>query len=151
MILANHQVYFEKKYDVDSMNVDQVKTLLSAHVPSVKGIFDYYNGGEVITAKMKDAYINYRAYGGHWASTATFLNYSFTATVSIVWKDGAYKVTVANMVFTAGTLGSVLLEDAVTRKKTTQFATGNTITKSLDYIDKYLADLFALKNKKVEW
>lgn len=149
--LENHQVIFEKKYVLDSLSADKVKSLLSSKIPIVKGITDYYNGGEVITAKLKNATIDYRVYGGKWATTATYLNYPFDANVSIIWKEGAYKVTVTNIVFRVPALGDIELGEAITSKKGTIFSSNKTSVKATGYIDNYLSDLFTFKKDSSNW
>lgn len=149
--LENKQVKFEKKYSLDSMKSATIQTKLVSFIPTIKGITDFYNGGEVITAKFKDAYIDYRKYGGRWGNTPPVLNHPFSANATIVWKDSAFKATITNMVFHVAGLGDIAIDDLITKKKGTQFGNGKVDLSIGKYIEQYLADLFVINDKSKDW
>jgi hypothetical protein len=149
--LETKQVTFEKKFNAESVPEVELKKRICAFVPTIKGITDFYNGEEVITARFKDAYIDYRIYGGKWINSPVMLNHPFSANVSIVWRDSAYKVTISNIVFHIEGLGDSMLDDLITKKKATEFNKGEWPTKAGKYIEDYFSDVFQLKASKKDW
>lgn len=147
--LVDKNLVFENKYSIDSGQ--SIVPFLSARIPTLKGVTDFYNGGEVMTAKFKDAYIDYRKYGGKWGNSPMMLNHPFTGDISIIWRDSAYKVTVSNIVFHIGGLGDSRLDDMATKNKGTEIRTGKGVITALTYINNHLTDLFMLKSSPVEW
>lgn len=148
--LENSQILFEKVYTIDSLDAVSIGKILSAGIPKTKDITIGIISSDLIPAKIKDAFIDYKKYGGKWASTPAFFNYPFSADVSIVWKDHKYKVSVTNMSFNTS-LGVVKLSDVLTRKRGTELSTSKDAITSGEYIDKYLSDLFALNASNDTW
>lgn len=148
--LENRQVTFEKKYNLDSMKANDVQSFLAATIPAVKNVVDYYNGSQVFTAKFDNAKIDYKKYGGKWGSSHIALNFPFSANISILWKDGAYKVTVTNLVFHTSA-GDYTIEDVLTKKRESMWDNSDISTQAGSYIEKYLIEAFTLSVRKTDW
>jgi hypothetical protein len=150
--LDKAQVYFEKVYSLDSSDAGTVERLLTLNIPRLKDIADFNKTSDIITAKIKDALIDYKKYGGKWGNTAVFLNHPFFGDVSIVWKDKKYRITISNMYFNTAGFGIMKCSDLFTKKRGTELDTSKTMVTAGQYIEKYLSDLFQLnETKKEDW
>ena len=150
--LENKQIIFEKVYLLDSLEVNKVERLLTLNIPKVQDLTNFSKTNEIIIAKLANATIDYRKYGGKWANTSGGLNYPFFCDVSIVWKDQKYRVTISNMHFSGNPLGTVKVSEGFTSKKGTVLDNSKTATKALYYIDNYLSDLFKISTSiKNDW
>lgn len=150
--LENGQVYFEKVYSVDSSDAYSIERLLTMNVPKLKDVNDFNKTSDIITAKIKDALIDYKKYGGKWGNTAAFLNHPFFGEISIVWKDQKYRVTVSNMHFNTAGFGIMKCSDLVTKKRGTELETSKGMITAGQYIEKYLSDLFLIqKSSNEDW
>jgi hypothetical protein len=142
--LENGQVFFEKIYQVDSIDINSIEKLLTTHIPRIKDLTDFNKTNEIIIAKIKNSYIDYKKYGGKWVNTPVFLNHPFFADVSIVWKENKYRATVTNMYFNVSGLGITKLSEIATKKKETELDNSKGSKLILHYIDSYLSDLFKI-------
>lgn len=149
--LDNTQILFEKVYPVDTLNSSQIETLLITGVPKLKDLTDFEKPQNIIIAKIKNAQIDYTKYGGKWGSVATFVTYPLFADVSILWKDGKYKVTVNNIYFKAGNSNIIKCSDMLTKSKGKELDSRSGMVKAGQYIEKYLSDLFFIKPVNKEW
>jgi hypothetical protein len=141
--LENGQVFFEKIYQLDSADAKKVETLLTANIPRVKDLADFNKASDIITAKIKNSYIDYKKYGGKWVNTSVYLNHPFFCDISIVWKDNKYRVSVTNMYFNvSGTVAK--LSEIITRNKGTELDNSKITVRALHYIDSYMSDLFKI-------
>jgi len=149
--LENTQIFFEKVYTVDSLKTSDIEKLLLTGIPILKDVTSFQKSQDVIIAKINNTLIDYKKHGGSWGGTAVFMNHPFFGDVSIVWKDNKYKVTVSNMYFNTAGFGLMKCSDIFTKKRGTELSTNsNTITAG-QYIEKYLADLFLIKQAKKDW
>ena len=129
---------------MDSLQSSQIQKLLTSNISKTKDLTDFNMTNEIITAKIKNAYVDYKKYGGKWGNTSAFLNHPFFGDISIIWKDQKYRVTVTNMYFDVARLGIMKLSDLATKKKGTELGESNILIRSLQYIDNYLSDLFKI-------
>ena len=104
-----------------------------------------------ITAKIINTLIDYRKFGGKWGNTSAILNHPFYGDVTVVWKDGKYKVTITNMYFNADGLGLMKCDDLFTKSRGTVLKEGDDAVKTGRYIDLYLSDLFSIKPISSDW
>ena len=150
--LEKGQVYFEKEYTLDSIDITSVEKLLTMNVPKIKDVSDFNKSVDFITAKLKDAYIDYKKYGGKWGNTWAVLNHPFFGDVSIIWKDQKYRVTITNMYFNTAGFGIMKCSDMFAIKNATEFTNSKISIKSGEYVEKYLSDLFLInKSAKDNW
>ena len=149
-ILEKGQVYFQKTYQLDSMNSNKVERALTLNVPKLKDVFDFSKAGDVITAKIKDATIDYKKYGGKWGNTSAFLNHPFFGDVSIVWKDNKYRVSVNNIYFNVAGFGIIKCSDFFTKNKGEEFNSTKIFLSSVQYMDRHLSELFMVDVKNNE-
>lgn len=150
--LENKQIIFEKVYSLDSLESSKVEKVLTLNIPKIQDLTGFSKTNEIIIAKISNANIDYRKYGGKWGNTSTILNYPFFCDVSIVWKDQKYRVTISNMYFFSNPLGNVKASEIFTSDKGTEFNHSNICTKALYYIDSYLSDLFKISTStKDDW
>lgn len=149
--LENTQIFFEKVYILDTLKSSNIEKLLLTGVPKLKDVTSLERAQDIITVKIRNTYIDYKKYGGKWGNTPAFLNHPFFGDVSIVWKDGKYKVTVSNMYFNTAGFGIINCSDILTKKNGTEVNIGVAATVAGQYIEKYLADLFLITSSKNEW
>lgn len=148
--LENAQVSFEKVYSVESLTSSVIEKVLSNEVPKLKDLKGVQKSQDTIIAKIANTFIDYKKYGGRWRNTDVFMNYHFSGDVLISWKDGKYKVRVSNMYFSKNDLDKIKCSDMFTKSHRTQFGTRRIQINSGQYIEKYLADLFLIKQDKKE-
>ena len=149
--LENTQIFFEKVYPFDSLKTSDIEKLLLTGVPKLKDVTGFEKAQDIIIAKINNTLIDYKKYGGSWGSTAVFMNHPFFGDVSIVWKDGKYKVTVSNMYFDTAGFGIMKCSDIFTKKRGTELSTNSNAVAAGQYIEKYLANLFLIKQDKKDW
>jgi len=144
-------VFFEKVYNLENTDAASIEHILMNGVPRVKDISGFTKTSDIITAEIKNTLVDYRKYGGKWGTTAVYMNHPFFATVSILWKDNKYKVTVSNMYFNTAGLGKMTGGDVFT-KRGREFDHSKIVMRSGEYLEQYLSDLFAFdKLGKSEW
>ena len=150
--LENKQIIFEKVYLLDSLEVNNVERLLTLNIPKIQDLTNFSKTNEIIIAKIANATIDYRKYGGKWGNTSVLLNYPFFCNVSIVWKDKKYRVTISNMYFSGDPIGTIKVSDTFTSKKGTELDNSKIANKAMYYIDSYLSDLFKVSTSiKNNW
>jgi hypothetical protein len=149
--LQNAQFYFEKTYLLDSMDKSEVEQVLLNGVPKLKDLTEFNKAPDIITAKIINTLIDYRKFGGKWGNTSAILNHPFYGDVTVVWKDGKYKVTITNMYFNADGLGLMKCDDLFTKSRGTVLKEGDDAVKTGRYIDLYLSDLFSIKPISSDW
>jgi hypothetical protein len=147
----NSQIFFEKIYQIDSVSLEGIENLLIIAVPKIKDLTGFEEIQEIIIAKIHNAFIDYKKYGGKWGTTETILNYPFFGDVSIDWKDSKYSVTISNMYFDANRFGIMKCTDLITNKHGTTLSADKSVIAAGQYIEKYLADLFLIKQEKLDW
>jgi hypothetical protein len=148
--LENGQVYFEKVFTLDSAKIAAVERLLTINIPKTKDVGDFTKASDIITAKIKNALIDYKKYGGTWFNTPACLDLPFFGDVSIIWKDQKYRVTITNMYFKSDKFGIMKCSDEFTKRNRKEWDGSKNTIKSTDYIDKYFTDLFAINRNSVE-
>lgn len=137
---------FEQVYECDSLNSDEVKSMLSSYVPSISSFKDYQQDGKVITGTITAGMVDYKKYGGKWSNTAIFLNWPFSANVNFQWKDGRYKVTVTNITFHVnGANNNTELKSLLTRKRGSEWNNSSMAVQSGIYVEHYLFDILKAK------
>ncbi|NWJ49435.1 MAG: hypothetical protein HXX14_01090 [Bacteroidetes bacterium] len=147
----NTQLYFEKVYSLDSLKSLEVEKNLLLGIPKLKDVTNFQKSPDIITLKIENSLINYRKYGGKWATTAAFLNNPFFADVSIVWKEGKYKVTISNMYFNTAGFGIMKSSNIFLKKHGSEFDSRENVILAGQYVEKYLADLFLIKKESKDW
>jgi hypothetical protein len=149
--LENSQFIFDKNYEVDSISSLEIENLIKTGLPRLNGItmIQIYKG--FITAKIDGIFIDYKKYGGRWGSTLAALNHPFYADLTILWKDGKYKVLVSNMYFNVNGFGIIKCHDLFINKQGNELRDGVDVIKAGVYIEKHLSDLFKLNPKLIEW
>ena len=143
--LENSQVLFEKVYAIDSLANNGIEKLLLKEVPKFKDLKGFQKVQDTIIAKIENTSIDYKKYGGKWSNTDAFMNYRFSGDVLILWKDSKYTVTVSNMYFNKNGSDKIKCSDILTKDNRTRFGTRRIGISSRKYLEKYLADLFLIK------
>lgn len=149
--LENAQIFFERIYPVDSLKTSDIEKLLLTWVPKLKDVTNFEKAQDIIIVKINNTIIDYKKYGGSWGNTAVFMYHPFFGDVSILWKDGRYKVTVSNMYFITAGFGIMKCSDIFTKKRGTELSTNKNTVAAGQYIEKYLTDLFLIKQDKKDW
>jgi hypothetical protein len=150
--IDNEQVVFDKIYQADSLEGSMVKSFLISSVPKLKDVKDILVSDEIITAKIRNAEIDFKKYGGKWANTPVFLLHPMNADVSFYWKNGRYRVLLSSIEFLMPTLGNTRepfkLTDIITKNGT--FSTGKMEKRSGEFLNQYFEDWFTLEKQK-DW
>jgi hypothetical protein len=146
--LDNGSVFFERVYNIDSASAQEVESLLISKVPSVKDLSEFSRSSDVITGRLKDCLVDYKRYGGKWGNTLVLLNHPMFASISIVWKENKYRVTVSNIYFMTAGFGKMKLDDTITKKRGQEFDQNNIVLRGGTYLEQYLSDLFDFSKAK---
>jgi hypothetical protein len=149
--LENNQFFFERVYDCDSLNADEIETMLISNIPKLKNVTDFQNNQKIITAKINADKVNFKKYGGSSFSSSVFLGGDFFGNVSIVWKDKKYKVSVTNMYFVMAGFGKMTATDIFTKNSGAEMRTNRKVEESGNYIQSHLSDLFTINAVKKDW
>ena len=162
--LENNQFFFERVYDCDSLNADEIEKMLVLNIPTLKNITDFQNNKTIITAKIDGAKIDYQKYGGSIWSVPNFITFNMYGNVSIVWKEKKFRVTVTNINFLNGSFNknmnqSIIAQslneysatDVFTKNKGAEMRTNKKIEESGNYLQSHLSDLFTIKTVKKDW
>lgn len=143
--LEGGQLLFDRVYMADSMKGELLGKILAKSIPQLKGLTDFRIHNDVITCRFYNAMIDYKRMGHKWGTTPILLNNPFDANVTIVWKDGKYKVTLSNIIFKAQSFGHTELDIMLTRKKKTAWDTRAGAMRIGEYTEQYFTDLFKIK------
>lgn len=151
--LENSQVFFEKVYLMDSLSASNIERLLVEQMPRVKNLKGFSKSDGIITARIEECAVDYKKYGGKWGNTLLHLNHPLFSNVSIVWKDGKYKVVMSNMEWHAAGIGTVSATDLFTKwGKGKDWDMSKTVLKGGEYVDLYFSDLFKVTSRsKDDW
>jgi len=152
---VNNQVIYEKVFITDSLSSLKIQELLLNTIPKLSGIKGLSMGDKILTAKVVELKVDYKKYTDKldWIQ-GVWLKHPFYADLSILWKDGKYKVTLTNMNFIAGERVALICNDFFLEKDDS----GNQVIKSnqkfLDTIlvmERYLDDYFNVSHQISEW
>ncbi|MCF0074002.1 hypothetical protein LZD49_26205 [Dyadobacter sp. CY261] len=148
----NNQIFFEKVFEVDSANSSQIEQMLIANIPKTKDVRDFQKNSNVITAYISNCLIDYKKYGGKWGNTQVFMNHPFFSNVTVVWKDGKYKVTLSNMEWHTS-LGNLTMTEALTKwAQGKEWDLSKSKVKAGQYVEQYFSDLFSFSEvNKSDW
>ena len=150
--LDDNQVIYERVFLVEEKSAAEIEKMLTAGVSRVKNLKGFSKDQGVITGKIEECYIDYKKYGGKWGNTAVYMNHPFFANVSVVWKDGRYRVTLSNMEWHTAGLGLMTATSVYTKRgKGEQWDTAKIVLKSGEYLENYFSDLFDIKASKDDW
>jgi len=155
LILENQQVIYDRVFVIDSLSSVDIGRLLTLNIPKIKNLKNFKKDGDIITAAIEGAIIDYRKCGYTIWNAPTFLAHPFWANVSVLWKDGRYRVTVSNITFKISTGMTSTIEATATTlfsKKRGQIMKDDSdaLYKAGRCVDSYLSDLFLFK-KSSDW
>ena len=156
LILENQQVIYERVFVIDSLKSADIERLLTLNMPKVKNLKNFKKDVDIITATIEGATIDYRKCGYTILNAPTFLAHPFWANVSVLWKDGRYRVTITNITFKFNQdfMGSPLeaTTTSLFSKKRGQVMKDDSdnLHKAGQCVDDYLSDLFLFK-KSNDW
>ncbi len=162
--LENSQFFFERVYDYDSLNANEIEKMLIINIPTLKNVTDFQNRQTIMTAKIDGAKIDYKKYGGSIWSVPNFITFNLYGNVSIIWKDKKFRVTVTNMIFSnenfnkntnqsafARALNEYNATDVFTKNKGDEMRTNKKLEESGNYIQSFLSELFTISPIKKDW
>ncbi len=151
-LLKNNEVIYSKVFDSE-LNKSALLEKLQSTLPNI-GNFEYKVDApntDKINGVLTGSTVNYRKYGGTLMGTNIIMNYPLYGNVVVQIKDYKYRVVITNLNYKniPEPIGQgkfdLLLDDAVTKKKRTEFRTNTQVIAVLNYIDKHFTDLFDIK------
>lgn len=146
-----NQLIFEKVYKLDTIFNENIASTLIDRITKIKDVTNVLYTNEIITAKISDSYIDYKQYGGKWGNTPVYMNHPFCADISIVWKEGRYKVTANNMYFNTNTslFGKWKCYEIFINNN--GFNLNKNVVRTGKYIEQYLSELFLISALDSTW
>lgn len=146
----NNQIIYEKIYNLDSLNASQIETILVSNIPNITDVSDFQKGTNLITFSIKGVYIDIKKYGlSRWNMNGC-LAFPMSSNVSIVWKDGKYKITVSNITFNVVSFGVQKLSNHLLRNDGT-FDERKAQTSFGHCVEDYLTDKFTINTNISNW
>ena len=153
---GNAQEVFNKylNFEIESDNKIAYKKIFQIGNKSKTDIIDFFKINFDIEIKLisdewigeiKGIKIDYKKYGGKTMNTMILLNDEMFAKIKIQFREDRYRVILREMKF--GEIDKTPLE-ILRNKKKLEFKKSKTILNSLEYMDKYFADIFiySIKN-----
>ena len=146
----NNQIIFEKIYTVDSLNASQIETMLVSNVPNISDVSDFQKSNNIITFSIKGVYIDFKKYGlSRWNMNGS-LAFPMSTNVSIVWKDGKYKISASNITFNVVSFGIQKLSNHLLRSDGS-FDERKIQTSMGHCVENYLSEKFNLNITNNNW
>ena len=146
----NNQIIFEKIYTIDSLNASQIETMLVSNTPNISDVSDFQKSNNIITFSLKGVYIDFKKYGlNRWNMNGS-LAFPMSTNVSIVWKDGKYKITASNITFNVVSFGIQKLSNQLLRSDGS-FDERKNQTSMGHCVEDYLSDKFNIKIINNNW
>jgi hypothetical protein len=146
----NNQIVFEKIYILDSLKSSEIEEMLISNIPNLSDIYDFQKSSNIITFSIKGVYIDYKKFGLKSMSMNAILRFPMSANISIVWKDGKYKLTTSNITFNVVSFGlqkltqHILDSDGVFSDKKLDIQLGHCVEETL-------SDKFTITSKNSNW
>ena len=149
--LENQSIKYKKVFIVDSLNQSELISKLNAYLPTVSGLRNVQFNGDVFTGQIDKLIVNYKKYGGKWATTWTVLNYPMNGNLIVQVKDNKYRLIITDIEFIS-TYPYVVIDfdKDLTKKKGTILTTNKVALRGLEYLDKFLTDKFTITKRKVD-
>ena len=146
----NNQIVFEKIYLLDSLKSSQIEEMLISNIPNLSDIYDFQKSNNIITFSIKGVYIDIKKFGLRRMSMNGILAFPMNANISIVWKDGKYKLTTSNISFNVVSFGIQKLTQHILNKD------GSLSEKKLDIqlghcVEETLSEKFTITAKNSNW
>jgi hypothetical protein len=146
----NNQIVFEKIYLLDSLKSSQIEEMLISNIPNLSDIYDFQKSNNIITFSIKGVYIDIKKFGLRRMSMNGILAFPMNANISIVWKDGKYKLTTSNISFNVVSFGIQKLTQHILNKD------GTLSEKKLDIqlghcVEETLSEKFTITAKNSNW
>jgi len=146
----NNQIVFEKIYILDSLKSSQIEEMLISNIPNLSDIYDFQKSSNIITFSIKGVYIDVKKFGLRRMSMNAILAFPMNANISIVWKDGKYKLTTSNITFNVVSFGIQKLTQHILNSD------GTLSDKKLDIqlgqcVEQTLSEKFIITNKNSNW
>ena len=146
----NNQIVFEKIYILDSLKSSQIEEMLISNIPNLSDIYDFQKSNNIITFSIKGVYIDIKKFGLRRMSMNAILAFPMNANISIVWKDGKYKLTTSNISFNVVSFGIQKLTQHILNKD------GTLSEKKLDIqlghcVEETLSEKFTITATNLSW
>jgi len=146
----NNQIVFEKIYIIDSLKSSQIEEMLISNIPNLSDIYDFQKSSNIITFSIKGVYIDVKKFGLRRMSMNAILAFPMNANISIVWKDGKYKLTTSNITFNVVSFGIQKLTQHILNSD------GTLSDKKLDIqlgqcVEQTLSEKFTINGKSSNW
>jgi len=148
--IINNQIVFEKIYILDSLKSSQIEEMLISNIPNLSDIYDFQKSSNIITFSIKGVYIDNKKFGLRTMTMNGILRFPMSANISIVWKDGKYKLTTSNISFNVVSFGIQKLTQHILNSD------GTLSDKKLDIqlghcVEETLSDKFTITAKNSNW
>ena len=149
--LENQSIKYIKIFKIDGLNQSELISKLNAYLPTVAGLRNVQFNGNVFTGQIERLTVNYKKYGGKWATTWTALNFPMYGNLTIQIKDNKYRVIIMDIEFISTSPSLVIdFNRDLTKKKGTKLTTNKVVLRGLEYLDKFFTDKFTITERKVD-
>lgn len=147
---VNNQVVFEKTYILDSLNSETIEDLLTSSFPSLADVSSFQKSIKIISFDLKNVYIDYKKYGLKRMTMSPILAFPMSCNVSIIWKDGKYRITASNISFNVVTFGIQKLTDHILNDSL-WFDEKKVVTTMGHCVELFFAEKFKIETINTNW
>ncbi len=148
--LENQSIKYKKVFEMNELNQSVIVEKLNTYLPTVSGLTNIQFNGNVFTGQINILTVNYRRYGGKWATTWGALNHPMNANITIQVKDNKYRLVITDIKFISTSPYCVIhINKSATKKKGTKITKNKLVLKGLEYIDKFFTEKFTITEKQI--
>lgn len=147
---VDNQIIFEKVYSFDSLKSEQIEDLLLASIPNIADVAGFQKSTKIISFSLKNVYIDFKKYGLRRMTMSPLLAFPMSCNLSIVWKDGKYKITASNITFNVVSFGIQKLTDHILNDSL-WFDDKKVVTTMGHCVELFFAEKFKIGTVNTNW
>jgi hypothetical protein len=147
---VDNQIIFEKVYSFDSLKSEQIEDLLLASIPNVADVSSFQKSTKIISFSLRNVYIDFKKYGLRRMTMSPLLAFPMSCNLSIVWKDGKYKITASNITFNVVSFGIQKLTDHILNDSL-WFDDKKVVTTMGHCVELFFAEKFKIETINTNW
>lgn len=146
----NNQIVFEKVYLFDSLSSEEIEDFLIFSIPNISDVSSFQKSTKIISFSLRNVYIDYKKYGLRRMTMSPLLAFPMSCNMSIVWKDGKYKITASNITFNVVSFGIQKLTDHILNDSL-WFDNKKVVTTMGHCVELFFAEKFKIETNKTNW
>ncbi len=146
----NNQVIFEKTFVLDSLKSETIEDLLTSSFPGISDVSSFQKSIKIISFDLKNVYVDYKKYGLKKMTMNPILAFPMSCNVSVIWKDGRYRITASNISFNVVSFGVQKLTDHILSDEL-RFDDKKIVTSMGHCLENFFSDKFNVDLVNSKW